>query len=94
MLYEDLFLLPLGLEGNVLETLSSVLLSKGGGVVGSVEDGATQPEVEAVPLVAANCRNTSRLTGSAGRDSKGQAKRATWLPRHLVRDADAVGDSK
>ena len=94
MLYEDLFLLPLGLEGNFLEALSSVLLSKGGGVVGSVVDGATQPEVEAVPLVAANCLNTSRLTGSAGRDSKGRAKQATWLPRHLVRDADAVGDSK
>ena len=58
-------------------------------MVGSVMDGATQPEVEAVPLVAASCLNTSRLTGSSGLDSKGRAKRATWVPRHLVRDADA-----
>ena len=56
VLYKDLFLLPLGLEGNFLEALSSVLLSNGGGVVESVMDGATQPEGEAVPLVAANCR--------------------------------------
>ena len=62
--------------------------------MGRAADGATQPEVEAVPLFCANCRNTSLLTGSTGLASKGQAKRATWLPRHLVRGVGAVGDSK
>ena len=57
-------------------------------MVGRIVDGATQPEVEAVPRFAANCLNTSRIMGSAGRDSKGRAKPATWLPRHLVREAD------
>ena len=63
-------------------------------MTGRVVDGATQPDVEAVPLVAASCRYTSLITGSAGRDSNGRAKRATWLPIHLVRGAGAVGDSK
>ena len=63
-------------------------------MTGRVVDGATQPDMEAVPLIAASCRYTSCLTGSAGCDSKGRAKQATWEPRHLVRDADAVGDSK
>ena len=69
--------LPLGLESTILEVLSSELLCNGGGVTGRVVDGATQPDVEAVPGLAASCRNTSRLTGSAGRLSKGRAKRAT-----------------
>ena len=56
---------------------SSVLLSKGGGETGSVVEGATQADMDPVPLVAANCRNTSRRTGSAGQDSNGRAKRAT-----------------
>ena len=63
-------------------------------MVGRVTDGATQPEVEAVPLVSANCLNTSLLTGSTGLASKGRAKRATCLPRHLVCGVGAVGDSK
>ena len=63
-------------------------------MVESVVDGATQPEVEAVPLEAANCRKTSLLTGSTGLASNGRAKRATWLPIHLVRGVGAVGDSK
>ena len=56
MLYKGLLRLPLGLEGTILEVLSSVPLSNGGGVTGGVVDGATQPDVEAVPLVAASCR--------------------------------------
>ena len=56
--------------------------------------GTTQPDVDAVPLETANCRKTSLLTGSAGLDSNGRAKQATWLPIHLVRGAGAVGDSK
>ena len=75
--YKGLLRLPLGLEGTILGTLSSVPFSNGGGVTGRVVDGATQPDVEAVPLVAANCRYTSRRTGSAGLDSNGRAKRAT-----------------
>ena len=63
-------------------------------MVGRVADGATQPEVEAVPLFSANCQNTSLLTGFRGLASKGRAKRAAWLPRHLVRGVGAVGDSK
>ena len=58
-------------------------------MVESVVDGATQPKVEAVPLEAANCRKTSLLTGSTGLASNGRAKRATWLPIHLVRGAGA-----
>ena len=46
-------------------------------MTGSVADGATQPEDEATPDAAASCRKTSRLMGSAGLLSKGQAKRAT-----------------
>ena len=69
--------LPLDLEGTTFEALSSVPFPNGGGVTGRVVDGATQPDVEAVTLVAASCRYTSRLTGSAGHDSKGRAKRAT-----------------
>ena len=56
--------------------------------------GPPSRQVEAVPLVSANCLNTSLLTGSTGLASKGRAKRATWLPRHLVRGVGAVGDSK
>ena len=63
-------------------------------MLGRAADGATQPEVEAVPLFSASCLNTSRLIGSTGLASKGRAKRATWLPRHLVRGVGAVGDSK
>ena len=63
-------------------------------MVERVVDGATQPEVEAVPLEAANCRTTSLLTGSTGLASNGRAKRVTWLPIHLVRGVRAVGDSK
>ena len=57
--------------------------------------GAIQPKEEqaAVPL-SASWRNTSRLTGSTGLASIGRAKRATVLPRHLVRGGGAVGDSK
>ena len=47
------------------EALPSVPLCNGGGVTGRVFEGVTQPEE------AASCRNTSRLTGSAGRLSKG-----------------------
>ena len=57
-------------------------------------EGASQPEVVAAVLVSASWRKTSRLTGSTGRDSNGRAKRATVLPRHLVRGVGAVGDSK
>ena len=57
--------------------------------MGRVVDGATQPDVDAVPLFAANCRKTSLLTGSAGLDSNERAKRATWLPIHLVCGAGA-----
>ena len=63
-------------------------------MTGRVVDGATQPDVEAVPGLAASCRNTSLLTGSVGLDSKGRAKQATCSPIHLVRGAGAVGDSK
>ena len=63
-------------------------------MVGRVADGATQPEVEAEPLFSTNCLNTSPFTGSTGLASKGQAKRATWLPIYLVRGVGAVGDSK
>ena len=63
-------------------------------MTGSVAVGATQPEVEADPVTAPSCRNTSLLMGSAGRLSNGRAKRATCLPIHLVRGAGAVGDSK
>ena len=63
-------------------------------MLGRAADGTNQPEVEAAPLFWASCLNTSRLTGSTGLASKGRAKRATWLPRHLVRGVGAVGDSK
>ena len=63
-------------------------------MLGRAADGATQPEVEAVPLFSASCLKTSLLIGSTGLASKGRAKRATWLPRHLVRGVGAVGDSK
>ena len=56
--------------------------------------GATQPEVAAVLGFSASWRYSSRLTGSAGLDSKGLKKRATCPPRHWVRSAGAVGDSK
>ena len=64
-------------------------------MVGSTLIGAIQPEKEeaAVPLFA-SWRYTSRLTGSTGLASIGRAKRATVLPRHLVRGGGAVGDSK
>ena len=57
-------------------------------------DGASQPEGVAAVHVSASWRKTSRLTGSTGLDSNGRAKRATVLPRHLVRGVGAVGDSK
>ena len=63
-------------------------------MLGRVADGATQPKVEAVPLLSASCLKTSLLIGCTGLASKGRAKRATWLPRHLVRGVGAVGDSK
>ena len=66
-------------------------LSNGRGVAWRVAVGATQPEG---PGRLANCRNSSRLTVSAGLLSKGRAKRATLSPIHLVRGAGAVGDSK
>ena len=91
---EDLFLLPLVLGGNSLLARFSVPFSNGGGVEGRVSDGANQPEVAAVPEFSASWRNTSRLTGSTGLASNGRAKRATWLPRHLVRGVGALGDSK
>ena len=61
----------------------------GGGVTGRVEDGATQPEVEAVSRFAASCRNTSRRTGSVGLLSNGREKRATGSPMTLVRGTGA-----
>ena len=63
--------------------------------MGNTPVGAIQPEEEeAAVLGSASWRYTSRLTGSTGLASKGQAKRATWLPRHLERGVGAVGDSK
>ena len=56
--------------------------------------GATQPEEEEAPALAASWRKTSRLKVSVGLLSKGLAKRATGSPIHLVRGAGAVGDSK
>ena len=66
-------------------------LFSGRGVAGSVTVGAIQPDW---PGWVASCLYSSRLTVSAGQLSKGSAKRATLLPRHLVRGAGAVGDSK
>ena len=63
-------------------------------MLGRAADWANQTKEEAGPLFWAGCLNTSRLTGSTGLASKGRAKRATWLPRHLVRGVGAVGDSK
>ena len=61
----------------------------------STLDGAIQPEeVEAAVPTSASWRKTSRLTGSTGLASIGRAKRATVLPRHLVRGGGAVGDNK
>ena len=68
--------------------------TRGGGVTGRTPVGAIQPEEEAAVRVSASWRYTSSLTGSTGRDSKGRAKRATWLPIHLERGVGAVGDSK
>ena len=63
--------------------------------MGNTPVGAIQPEEEeAAVLGSASWRYTSRLTGSTGRDSKGRANRATWLPRHLELGVGAVGDSK
>ena len=69
-------------------------LCNGRGVAGRVAEGAIQPEDVAGPGRTASCRKTSRLTLSVGLLSKGQAKRATESPIHLVRGAGAVGDSK
>ena len=55
---------------------------------------ATQPEVAAVQGFSASWRHSSRLTGSVGLASKGLQKRATCFPRHRMRSAGAVGDSK
>ena len=64
-------------------------------MLGSTPIGAIQPEEEeAAVLGSASWRYTSRRTGSTGLASKGRAKRATWLPRHLKRGVGAVGDSK
>ena len=68
--------LALGL-GHTSRVPSSVPLARGGGESGRVMVGATQPDVEIVPLEPANCLNTSLRTGSTGHDSKGRAKRAT-----------------
>ena len=57
-------------------------------------DGAHQPEVAAVLGFSASWRYSSRLTGSVGLASNGLLKRATCPPRHCVRSAGAVGDSK
>ena len=54
--YKGLLRLPLGLEGTLLGALSSVPLSNGGGVTARVVDRATQPDDEAVLLLAASCR--------------------------------------
>ena len=56
--------------------------------------GATQPEEGEEPALAASWRKTSHLTVSVCLLSKGLAKRATELPKHLVCGAGAVGDSK
>ena len=66
-------------------------LSSGRGVTGSEAVGAIQPKF---PGCVASCWYSSCLTESAGRLSKGRLKRATLWPRHLVRGAGAVGDSK
>ena len=58
-------------------------------MVGSTPVGAIQPEEEAAVPWSASWQYTSRRTGSTGRDSKGRAKRATWLPIHLVRGVGA-----
>ena len=60
----------------------------------SASEGATQPELTAVHGFSASWRYSSRLTGSVGLASKGLKKRATCPPRHWVRSAGAVGDSK
>ena len=57
-------------------------------------EGATQPEVAAVQGFSASWRYNSRLIGSVGLASNGRMKRATCSPRHRVRSAGAVGDSK
>ena len=57
-------------------------------------DGATQPEVAAVLGFSASWRYSSRLTVSVGLASNGLQKRATCPPRHWVRNAGAVEDSK
>ena len=62
--------------------------------MGNTPVGAIQPgEEEAAVLESASWRYTSCRTGSTGLASKGRAKRATWLPRHLERGVGAVGDS-
>ena len=55
--------------------------------------GANQPVVAAVQISSSWLKDFC-LAGSTGLASKGRAKRATVLPRHLVRGAGAVGDSK
>ena len=67
---------------------------RGGGVEAKASVGATQPEVAAVHGFSASWRYSSHLTGSVGLASKGLKKRATCSPRHRVRSAGAVGDSK
>ena len=65
------------------------------GEIGSGAAGATQPEVELMPLGAdANRLYRSLLTGSTGLTSNGRTKRATCSPMHLERGTGAVGDSK
>ena len=69
-------------------------LSNGQGVAERVAVGATQQEAVEESARPASWRKTSHLTVSIGLLSKGLAKRATESPKHLVRGAGAVGDSK
>ena len=55
---------------------------------------ANQPKVAAAVRFSISWLKDFRLAGSTGLASNGRAKRATVLPRHLVRGAGAVGDSK
>ena len=56
--------------------------------------GANQPKVVAAVQLSSSWLKDFCLAGSTGLASKGRAKRATVLPRHLVRGAGAVRDSK
>ena len=56
--------------------------------------GANQPKVVAAVQLSSSWLKDFCLAGSTGLASNGRAKRVTVLPRHLVRGAGAVGDSK